>query len=379
MKNYKRIACLFLALAMTLLILAGCAGNDKPPEPTNTVEPTITDPPDQSQSGKPSYSDIINDNGFYKDLIALDHIEVFDYRAVTIPNEVHQISEETLQSEIDYIISEYLSGDQIKDRAVEDGDTVNIDYTGSIDDVPFDGGTTDGMGTDVTIGVTQYIDDFLEQLIGHMPGDTINVEVTFPENYGKEELNGKDAVFVTTINYIVDKDLTDDFVAEHLSENYGWTTIAEMEESLRADMQKYSIQQFIKQYLTTMVTVKSLPEQLVDYQTSSMLSFYQEYADYNGIDFAELISYEGYSSVDELIEAYYETNLMNATYMLILIAVAEDAGFQISDEEMAEYFLRYEDTADFSSYVEQYGIAYVKHTILCQKVVDYIVEHAILL
>ena len=85
---------------------------------------------------------------------------------------------------------------------VEDGDTVNIDYVGSIDGVEFDGGNTNGAGTDLTIGSGLYIDDFEEQLIGAHPGDTVEVNVTFPENYSNEELSGKDAVFEVVINGI---------------------------------------------------------------------------------------------------------------------------------------------------------------------------------
>ena len=76
---------------------------------------------------------------------------------------------------------------------VEDGDTVNIDYVGSIDGVEFDGGNTQGNGTDLTIGSGRYIDDFEEQLIGAHPGDEVEVTVTFPDDYGNEELNGKES------------------------------------------------------------------------------------------------------------------------------------------------------------------------------------------
>lgn len=87
---------------------------------------------------------------------------------------------------------------------VENGDTVNIDYVGSIDGVEFSGGNTQGMGTDLVIGSGLYIDDFEEQLIGAHPGDHVTVTVTFPENYGKEDLNGKEAVFKVTVNGIYD-------------------------------------------------------------------------------------------------------------------------------------------------------------------------------
>lgn len=85
---------------------------------------------------------------------------------------------------------------------VEDGDTVNIDYVGSIDGVEFEGGNTGGNGTDLSIGSGAYIDDFEEQLVGAHPGDEVEVNVTFPENYGNEELNGKDALFKVTVNGI---------------------------------------------------------------------------------------------------------------------------------------------------------------------------------
>lgn len=85
---------------------------------------------------------------------------------------------------------------------VEDGDTVNIDYVGSIDGVEFDGGNTQGMGTDLVVGSGSYIDDFEDQLIGAHPGDQVDVYVTFPEDYGVEDLNGKEALFQVTINGI---------------------------------------------------------------------------------------------------------------------------------------------------------------------------------
>lgn len=85
---------------------------------------------------------------------------------------------------------------------VKDGDTVNIDYVGSVDGVEFDGGNTQGMGTDLVIGSGSYIDDFEEQLIGAHPGDKVEVTVTFPEDYGVEDLNGKEAVFNVTVNGI---------------------------------------------------------------------------------------------------------------------------------------------------------------------------------
>lgn len=86
---------------------------------------------------------------------------------------------------------------------VEDGDTVNIDYVGTVDGVEFDGGSTQGMGTDLVIGSGSYIDDFEEQLVGAHPGDTVEVNVTFPDPYSlNTDLSGAEAVFTVTINGI---------------------------------------------------------------------------------------------------------------------------------------------------------------------------------
>lgn len=89
------------------------------------------------------------------------------------------------------------------DLTVENGDTVNIDYVGSVDGEEFSGGSTNGTGTDLVIGSGSYIDNFEEQLIGSHPGDTIEIYVTFPDPYSNNtDLSGKEALFKVTINGI---------------------------------------------------------------------------------------------------------------------------------------------------------------------------------
>ena len=93
---------------------------------------------------------------------------------------------------------------------VKDGDTVNIDYVGKIDGTEFDGGSTDGNGTDLVIGSGTYIDDFEEQLIGAHPGDEVEVTVTFPDDYSATDLAGKEAVFDVTVNGIYESSDTEE-------------------------------------------------------------------------------------------------------------------------------------------------------------------------
>ena len=90
--------------------------------------------------------------------------------------------------------------DTTKGTVVQAGDTINLDYVGSVDGVEFEGGSTQGQGTDLTLGSGTYIDGFEEAVEGHKVGESFDIHVTFPENYGNSDLAGKDAVFNITIN-----------------------------------------------------------------------------------------------------------------------------------------------------------------------------------
>lgn len=123
--------------------------------------------------------------------------ETADAEATTTP-EVTEAADATTTPEV----TEAPSYSTDSSLEVKDGDTVNIDYVGKIDGTAFDGGSTDGNGTDLVIGSGTYIDNFEEQLIGVHPGDEVEVTVTFPDDYGVDDLNGKEAVFDVTVNGI---------------------------------------------------------------------------------------------------------------------------------------------------------------------------------
>ena len=125
--------------------------------------------------------------------------------SITIPTDSAEVTAETPADAAagDYIeIGEY-KGFEIeagKDTPIEEGMTVNLDFSGTIDGDPFDGGQ--GEGYDLLIGSHSFIDDFEEQLTGHKEGDTVEVTVTFPKDYGSDELAGKEAVFSCVINRV---------------------------------------------------------------------------------------------------------------------------------------------------------------------------------
>ena len=382
MIKFKALIYLMLVPAMLLIMLAGCSANTKTPEDTpETVAPDT--PIEPTTDIAPSYRDVFDENGYFKGIKALEFVEMFNYKAIKIPKEKHTVTEEEIQAEVDYMMAELSENNKIFDRPVADGDRVNMDFSGTVDGIKFDGGSTNGAGTDATIGVDAYIEGFLEQLIGHMPGDSFDIKVKFPADYVEESLKGKDAVFATTINYIVDMRLNDHYVMANLSETYGWTTADELLASLRSDMEQYKIKEYVNEYLSTQVTVKSVPDEIVEYQKNAMINFYQEYADYNGVKLDDVISYEGYSNIDELVESYQEVNYENALNLLVILAIAEDEDFLVSEEDVADYFLTYNNSTntsmDYSSYAQQYGWPYLRHNAMCKKVVDYLIDNAVLL
>jgi trigger factor len=386
MKKIKLIIAWMLIAAM--LTFAGCSSgnNDTTGDDANTDTTADTDTETDTDSSADetsfSYSDGIDENGFWTGITASDYVTLCNYKGIEIPEETHAISDDSVQSQIDSILDDYSESVNVTDRAVEDGDTVNIDYVGSIGGVEFDGGSTGGAGTDVTIGVTQYIDDFLEQLIGHTPGEEFDVNVTFPEDYGNEELNGKDAVFDVTINYIVETnepELTDDFVAENLNSTYGWSTVDEMKEGIRQNLQNTAIESYVQEYIHDNSEVSEIPESILNYIESSMVAYYESYASQYGMDIDSFLSsYVGVESEEALLEQYKNSNVATAEYYLVIQAIAEKENISAEESDIAAYFENTLGVTDYSQYESNFGHPYLVQVALFENVLDYLSENAVL-
>ena len=231
--------------------------------------------------------------------------------------------------------------------------------------------------------VTSYIDDFLEQLIGHKPGESFDVNVTFPIDYGNEELNGKDAVFAVSINYIAEKvepELTDAFVAENLQEQYGVTTVAALTDYIRNNLKESAITNFVQKFLVDNSTVSELPASILTYLEGSMTEFYRDYAENAGMELDEfLAAYGGVESIDAMLEQSKESNVQTGEFHLLVQAVAEDAGIIVEKADVDRYFSEYIKMDDYSQYEEQYGMPYLKLSVLQQMVLEMMVNNAKLL
>ena len=375
----KKLISIILLLAVALLAVSSC-GRSGDASDTGAATTDNSGADTTGTAYEPfDYSAALDDNGYFRGVRALDYVELCEYDPIVIPSEKCSFSEETIQSKIDSLLNGMDYSEHVTDRAVENGDKVNIDYVGTIDGVEFEGGSTKGKGTDVTIGYDRYIDDFLDQIVGHMPGDTFDIEVTFPDNYdsksAEESLNGKDAVFKCTVNYIVvESDLTDEFVEKNLKDTYGCSTVEELRSYALSQLLTNAVASYIQNYIVDSSVFTSVPDVVYQYQVDSMLDYYKQAASYYNVSLEDVIG----KSVDELVESYKEYNTNQAKFMLVIQAICEDCDeLEMNDKELNDYFQRtFNSTPEESTLISQYGRGYVSLVAMNELVMNYLIDHA---
>lgn len=324
-----------------------------------------------------NYSLGLTTDGRFEGIAAKDYVTLGQYTSLTYPEEVTSVKEEDIQTRIDSIMSSHTYTNEVTDRAVQDGDTLNIDYVGKVDGVAFEGGSTDGNGTQVTIGVTSYIDDFLEQLIGHQPGETFDIEVTFPDPYeNNPDLAGKDAVFTVTVNHIVETytyELTDDFVADNLQADYGYTSIADMREKIAADLHDTQVYNYMIETVLENCPVSEVPQKLVDNEITITVKQLKYQALQYNMDASTLFTYYyGVADEDAFRSTYEEDIREQISQYLVMMAIAEDAGLIATEQDVKDYFLEEMDTEDYSEYVKNYGYGYIYRAVTFNNVGNYL-------
>lgn len=324
-----------------------------------------------------SLSDAYDENGYLKGITALDYVTLPDTESFTLSDDATTVSDSDIDNYIsNNILSNYKTTNEITNRAAENGDTVNIDFAGSIDGVAFDGGT--GSDYDLTLGSGTFIDGFEDQIVGHMPGETFDVNVTFPDDYQATNLAGKDAVFATTLNYInedVTPDLTDDWVSSNLAESMGMNNVAELKAFVSNSLlfSQESNELYGQLYNAADVST-DLPENVQQYFTDIILYQPYMYAKMYGISMEDSLSKNGYSSVDEYLENSKSSKQSMIKELLLLQAVAEKNNIVCDTDVLNAEFARYFGSSDMSSIVSAYGENYVKsltlHEVVMQNLID---------
>ena len=354
----SKAVCLLCAGALALTA-AGCSKSAASSSTSTSSEASVYGSASDYDYQNFAYSDGLDENGYWSGIRALDYVTLpEDYASIPLKKADIEPTEEDVQSQIDSLLSQNTTTQQITDRAAADGDTVNIDYVGTVDGVAFTGGTATGY--DLTLGSGSFIDGFEDQIVGHKPGETFEVNVTFPDGYSDSTdaegnavvLSNEKAVFSVTLNYISEEilpELTDAWVEENFSSTDGVHTV----EDLRAEYQKMLYQNnlntAVMDYLLANSTFKDLPKEVTDYQVNQCLNYYYTMAQYYGYDLDSFLqAAAGYNSADDLLDAMSDSITEYAREALLYQAVAEAMDIAPTQEQIDTY----------SAYTETYGANY---------------------
>ena len=319
-----------------------------------------------------NYSAALDENGYFTGVRALDYVTLpADYKALSVSAADVQVTDDELQTNLDYILSQFAETEQDTESTIQNGDSVNIDYVGSVDGIEFTGGNTNGQGTTVTAGSTQYVDDFLTQIIGHKPGETFDVVVTFPDGYNDRtdangdpiKLAGQEAVFSVTINYIaksVTPELTDEFISKNIDPKYG-STVEEFKDTVRKDVADANLEKYVTNYLTqNSVYADELPEAVTEYSSMMVLNYYCGYASAKNQTLTQFIQENlDADSIQALLDSNKEAIDNQAKRFLLYQALAEDQGLDCTDDDVKAYFEDLGNT-DYSDYQNFYGTNYLR-------------------
>ena len=270
----------------------------------------------------------------------------------------------------------------IKEDTAELGDTVVIDFVGSVDGVEFDGGKGDNFSLE--LGSGQFIPGFEDQLVGAKAGETVEVNVTFPENYQAEDLAGKDAKFVTTIHEVKAKEVPalDDELAKDIDEEVD--TLDELKAKYRKELESAkeiayddAVEGAALELAVANAEIVELPEEMVHDEVHRAMNEFMGNMQRQGISPEMYFQLTG--TTEEDLHKQYEADAdKRVKTNLVIEAIAKAEGFEASDEEIEKEI---NDLAsEYNMEVEQVrsllSADMLKHDIAMKKAVDVVTSTA---
>ena len=270
----------------------------------------------------------------------------------------------------------------VTDRAAKDGDTVKIDFDGSVDGVAFDGGK--GENYPLQLGSGSFIPGFEEQIVGHSAGDAFDVEVTFPEDYHAKELAGKAAVFKTVLHEIQTREVPE--LTDAYADDKGFDSVDAFREDVKqklTDAKAKSAAAANENAVIGKVVENAqieLPEPMVETQVEQMIDDYARRMQSQGLQLDQYMEYTG-MTMDKLKEQFHPQAVRNLKTRLTLEKVVEAENIEVSEEaieaeikRMAEqYKVDFEKMQEFMSDEDKKNISM---DLKIQEAVDFLVAEA---
>ena len=270
----------------------------------------------------------------------------------------------------------------LKEDKAANGDTVVIDFVGTVDGVEFDGGKGDNFSLE--LGSGQFIPGFEDQLVGHAAGETVEVNVTFPEDYQATDLAGKDAKFVTTIHEVKEKEVPelDDELAKDIDEDV--ETLDELKEKYRKELAESkeiafddAVESAALDLAVENAEIVELPEEMVHEEVHRSVNEFLGNMQRQGISPDMYFQITGTTQED--LHKQHEADAEKRTKTnLVIEAVAKAEGFEASDEDIEAEIASL--AADYNMEVERvrqlFSADMLKHDIVIKKAVELITSTA---
>lgn len=305
-----------------------------------------------------------------------------DYKGMEVPEQDTSVSDADVDSELENKRQQQAELVLKEDEAAADGDTVVIDYEGSVDGEKFDGGSADNYS--LVLGSGSFIPGFEDQLVGHKAGEDVDVNVTFPEDYHAKDLAGKDALFKVKIHEVKEKQLPelDDEFSKDVDEDV--ETLAELKDKVKKQLQdqkeaaaKAAIEDAAIEAAVANAETEEIPQAMLDDDTNRQLQQYLAGMQQQGIN-PQMYFQITNTTEDDLRKQFADDAAKRVKTNLVLEAVVKDANLNATDEDVQN------EIADLA---KQYGMDeeavskaltrdMLEHDIEIKKAVDLIADSA---
>ena len=306
------------------------------------------------------------------------------YKGIEVEKQEYNVTDEMVEAEIQKEREKIASTVEVTGRAVADGDKVNLDYSGSVDGVKFDGGTAENQ--ELTIGSGMFIPGFEEQMVGMNVGEEKDITVTFPEQYHSEELAGKEAVFHVKVNAIEETVLpeADDEFAKDVSE---FDTIAELRADKRKKLEEAAELRAKNQRENELIekacenaAVES-PEAMIERQMDHILNDIRYRLSMQGISLEDYCKYTG-TSIEDMRKEMREDAAKRVKSQLVLEAIgkaeAVEAAAEEIEEKLNEYAAQFGDKAEsFKTGLTDEDKLYFADQIVLDKTIALLMDNAV--
>ena len=370
-----------VCLGMAVLLCACGKGSTESTEAASSETETA-----QSEAVSETVAETEDTNVYPYEYDVESMVKLGEYKGLTYTETDVSVSDDEVESQINSTLTAHATAEQITDRAVEDGDTVNIDFEGKIDGKTFDGGTASGAS--LTIGSGTFIDGFEDGLIGVKPGDKTTLKLKFPDEYKTNtDLAGKDVTFDVTVNYIKGDDivpeLDDDFVKglniDDVSnvKEYRAYVKSQLQANKESEAEKSKQSELLQQAVDN-AEIKEIPEELVTQYATQYTDYYKQYASYFGLELSDFLTQYMNQTEEEFNQSAEDYGKERAGYMLVVSAIAKAEKVDVDalyDEKVAQY-AEQSGYADAATLEKDYSKRYLKQIIINEEVQNILEENA---